>query len=152
PGPAVVTEAGWWSSVARSLLGEPRGYPLVCRRWPTSRRRHPLGPTVNQREEAPCGASGAIPAGLGVGAGFEGKLATLGSAEAAGAALGGDLAEQGGVQGGLRGLAAGRGPVALGGHVADQLLAAHRHARLGQHPGRRVQRADLLRLRLGWLR
>src|SRR5216684_5328620 len=66
-------------------------------------------------------------------------------------ALGGDLFGDPGVKGGSRGLAAGRGPVALLGHGLDHLFAVHGLAGLGQDLGGGVERAQLLGFGAGLL-
>src|SRR6516165_7172147 len=64
-------------------------------------------------------------------------------------ALDSDLAQNRGRQRGVGGLAAGAGPVTLGGHRANHLLGAQRLAGLGQDPGGGVEGRHLLLLGLG---
>src|SRR5260370_19249765 len=66
-------------------------------------------------------------------------------------ALGGDLFGDPGVKSGSRGLAAGRGPVALLGHGLDHLFAGHGLAGLGHALGGAVEPAQLLIVGAGLL-
>src|SRR5437667_11790666 len=77
------------------------------------------------------------------------KLATLGLLEARVFPLGLQLPEYSGIERCRRCLAAGGGPVALGGHGLDHLLAVHGLARFAEHLGGGVQRAELFGPGLG---
>jgi hypothetical protein len=76
-----------------------------------------------------------------------GELASVGVLKAAVCPLGADLPGDCRIKGRLRRLAAGRGLVTSLRHCHNQLLASHRLAGFGQHPGSGVQGAELLLLR-----
>src|SRR5712691_4646793 len=80
-----------------------------------------------------------------------GETAAVGFLESGFLALGGDLFGDPGVKSGSRGLAAGRGPVALLGHGLDHLFARHGLAGLSQDLSGGVQRAELLGFGAGLL-
>src|SRR5882672_7676695 len=92
----------------------------------------------------------ARPSGTGLGLG---EPTPVGFLKAGFLALGGYLLNDPGVKSGSGGLTARRGPVALGHHCLDHLVAGHGFAGLGQDLSRGVQSAELwgLFLTLGLL-